>query len=132
MCCGRQEMPKLGGLFEGPHMWLRRLITLLLALVAVLLFWTSQAAWGRVEVGNVRYKFGLLGVARITVPDSGPERNEPCGWYDEAPVALHCRPAAGAGSAFLLLRLAPVATAIAVVAFVLATFAHLRRGSKGA
>jgi hypothetical protein len=106
--------------------WLRRLTTVLLALVAVLLFWTSQAAWGRLEFPTVTYKFGLLGVSRSTSGDANPERNAQCGWYDAPPVPRHCERAEGAVAAFLLVRLAPVAAALAVVAFVLAAFAHIR------
>lgn len=106
--------------------WLRRVTTVLLALAAVLLFWASQAAWGRLELPTVTYKFGLLGVSRSTSGDTSRERYAQCGWYDAPPVPKHCERAEGAVVAYRLVQLAPVAAAIAVVAFVLAAFAHIR------
>jgi hypothetical protein len=47
------------------HGWLYQLTTMVLALIAVLFFWSTQAAWGRIEVGKDRYKVGLLGVNHI-------------------------------------------------------------------
>lgn len=99
---------------------------MLLALVAVLLFWATQAAWGRVEVATVTYTFGLLGVSRVTSGGASDERFAQCGWYDAPPVPAHCERAKDAVVAYRLVRLAPVAAAIAVVAFVLAAFAHIR------
>jgi hypothetical protein len=109
--------------------WLHHLITLLLALVVVTLFWATQAAWGRAEIDDVRYKFGLVGVSSIARADTEFERVQICGWYDEPPLAPFCRAAAGAAGAYQMVRLAPVAAAATVIAFVLAAFAHLRRGS---
>lgn len=106
--------------------WLRRLTTVLIALDAVLLFWASQAAWGRLELPTVTYEFGLLGVSRSISGDASRERYAQCGWYDAPPVPRHCERAEGAVVAYRLVRLAPVAAAIAVVAFVLAAFAHIR------
>jgi len=105
---------------------MRRLVTVLIALDAVLLFWASQAAWGRLEIGNVRYKFGLLGVALMTDVNTASERVVRCGWYDAPPVPKQCERAEGAVVPYRLVRLAPIAAAIAVVAFVLAAFAHIR------
>jgi hypothetical protein len=104
----------------------RRLVTVLIVLDAILLFWASQAYWGRLEIGNVRYKFGLLGVALMTDVDTSNERIVHCGWYDAPPVAAQCERAEGAVVPYRLVRLAPLAAAIAVVAFVLAAFAHIR------
>ncbi|MEP7000253.1 MAG: hypothetical protein ABI969_07225 [bacterium] len=105
---------------------MRRLVTVLIALDAVLLFWASQAEWGRVEIGNVRYGFGLLGVALMTDVNTANERVVQCGWYDAPPVPKQCERAERAVVPYRLLRLAPIAAAIAVVAFVLAAFAHIR------
>ena len=109
--------------------WLYHVTTVLLALTALLLFWSTQAAWGRIELGADRYKVGLLGVTRIFNSGSSSEGTERCGWYDAEPVAAHCVPAVDGRGAYRLVRLAPVAAAICEVAFVLAAFAHLRRGS---
>jgi hypothetical protein len=109
--------------------WAHHFTTVLLAFTALLLFWSTQAAWGRLEFGADRYKVGLLGVTRIVNAGSSSERNERCGWYDAAPVAAHCVPAVNGRGAYRLVRLAPVAAAMCEVAFVLAVFAHLRRGS---
>ena len=108
--------------------WLYHLITLLLAAVALLLFWSSQAAWGRLDIGRDRYTVGLLGISRITNATTSSARIESCGWFDAEPVAAYCRHADGEASAYRQVRLAPVAGALAEVAFVLAAFAHLRRG----
>ena len=48
------------------HGWLYQLTTIVLALTAVLFFWSTQAAWGRIELGADRYKVGLLGVNHIS------------------------------------------------------------------
>ena len=109
--------------------WLYHVTTVLLALTALLLFWSTQAAWGRIELGADRYKVGLLGVTRIFNTGSSSEGTERCGWYDAEPVAAHCVPAVDGRGAYRLVRVAPVAAAICEVAFVLAAFAHLRRGS---
>jgi hypothetical protein len=112
------------------HGWLYQLTTMVLALTAVLFFWSTQAAWGRIEVGHDRYRVGLLGVNHIFNVGSASESNERCGWYDVEPIAPHCRPAPNEQSAYRLVRLAPIAAAFCEVAFVLAAFAHLRRGSE--
>ena len=105
---------------------MRRLTTLLITLDAVLLLWASQAAWGRLDLRDARYTVGLLGVSRIADADGTTGSPAQCGWYDAPPVAQHCERADGAVLAYRLVRLAPVAAAIAVVAFVLAAFAHIR------
>jgi hypothetical protein len=110
--------------------WLYQLTTIVLALTAVLFFWSTQAAWGGIELGADRYKVGLLGVDHIFNVDSAREGNERCGWYDVEPIAAHCRPAPEGEGAYQLVRLAPIAAALCEVAFVLAAFAHLRRGSR--
>lgn len=110
--------------------WLYHLITLLLAAVAVLLVWSSQTAWGQLEMGRDRYTVGLLGVGHITHATTQRERIDSCGWFDAEPVAAHCRRAPGGGRAYHLVRMAPVISAFAEVAFVLAAFAHLRRGKQ--
>jgi hypothetical protein len=109
--------------------WLYQLTTIVLALTAILFFWSTQAAWGRIELGADRYKVGLLGVNHIFNVGSSSEGSERCGWYDVEPVAAHCRPAAEGRTAYHLVRLAPVAAALCEIAIVLAAFAHLRRGS---
>ena len=105
---------------------MRRLTTLLITLDAVLLLWASQAAWGRLDLRDARYTVGLLGVSRIADADGTTGSPAQCGWYDAPPVPQHCERADGAVLAYRLVRLAPVAAAIAVVAFVLAAFAHIR------
>jgi hypothetical protein len=112
-----------------PGAWLYHVTTVLLVLTAVFFFWSTQAAWGRLDLGADRYKVGLLGVTRIFNAGSSREGTQRCGWYDAEPLAKHCLPAAEGGGAYRLVRLAPVAAAICEVAFVLAAFAHLRRGS---
>lgn len=112
------------------RVWLYHLITVLLAAVALLMIWSSQASWGRLDAGGDRYKFGLLGVAHITNAEASRERSVSCAWFDAEPVAEHCRRAADGPSAYQLVRTAPVVGAFAEVAFVLAAFAHLRRGKQ--
>lgn len=111
------------------RIWAYHLTTVLLALTATLLFWSTQATWGRLELGADRYRVGLLGVARIFNTGSSSESQERCGWYDAEPLAAHCVAALDGRGAYRLVRLAPVAAAVCEVAFVLAAFAHLRRGS---
>ncbi len=103
---------------------MRPVISSLFVLIAPLLLWTSQAAWGRIETGDTRFKFGLLGMQKIVA--GPPETIERCGWYDAPPVAEHCRPTTNDSLTFFMVQSAPVAAAIAVVAFLMAAFAHMR------
>ena len=115
---------------QAIRVWLYHFITVLLAAVAVLLIWSSQAAWGRLDIGADRYKFGLIGIAHITNAATSRAQIESCGWFDAEPVPAYCRRAADGRTAYRLVRVAPVVGAFAEVAFVLAAFAHLRRGKQ--
>jgi hypothetical protein len=81
----------------------------LLAAIAILLLWTSQAAWGRSVVDGIRFKFDLTGVARITGVDSTTEVRDHCNWYEPAKARRHCAAAPAQAGAYRLLQLAPIA-----------------------
>jgi len=98
--------------------WAKRAVSVLLPVIAILLFWTSQAAWGRRADDGTRYKFDLTGVARITNFGSKAEARDHCNWYESAANRRHCTPAAAEAKAYRLLQLAPAAAAIAVLSFV--------------
>jgi hypothetical protein len=96
------------------------LTTLLLTGAAILLLWSTIRPWATSGEGNDRVNVGLTGVSHTGTT---------CGWYDAEPIASACAPASGPQGSYHLLRLTPVAVGFAIVAFVLAAFAHLRQGS---
>ena len=97
--------------------WVKRTRTGLLPVIAILLFWTSQAAWGRRAEDGTHYKFDLTGVAKITQFGSAAEARDRCNWYESPATLRHCRPAPAGANAYRLVRLAPAAAAISVLSF---------------
>ena len=97
--------------------WAKRAVVALLPVIAFLLFWTTQAAWGRSVVDGTRYKFDLTGVARISSPDSPGEVRDHCSWYESPATLRHCATAASGAEAYRLLELAPAAAALSILSF---------------
>lgn len=100
------------------HSWAYHLTTLLLAGAAFLLFVTAQAPW--VSTADASTRVGLLGVSRV---------GGRCRWFDAPPISPDCTAAPAGRTSHALVRTAPFVIAFAIVSFVLAAFAHLRRGS---
>lgn len=96
----------------------RRAVVALLPVIAILLFWTTQAAWGRGVVDGTRYKFDLTGVAKISNPDSPAEARDHCTWYESPASRRHCGTTPTETNAYELLELAPGAAALSILAFV--------------
>lgn len=96
----------------------QRSVAVLLAAIAILLFWTSQAAWGRVVADGMRFKFDLTGVARISNPDAPNETRDHCTWYERAGTSRHCSAAPTGGEEYRLLQIAPVAALLSALSFV--------------
>ncbi len=95
--------------------WANRAIPGLLAAIAILLFWTSQAAWGRLAADGTRYKFDLTGVASITNFGSPAEVRDHCNWYESPANRRQCSAAPNGANAFRLLQLAPAAATISLL-----------------
>lgn len=95
----------------------RRSVFVLRVAIAILLFWTSQAAWGRSVTDGIRFKFDLTGVSKITNADSPAEARDHCNWYEPAAARRHCAAAPAGVNEYRLLRLAPVAVVLSTLSF---------------